>query len=343
MWYTYWMACVEGITGGRKCELCRKNGSAEAVYYIEEKGIREQTITEKEWEILKESKKKRNWREAYQKAVDRGIQMAVRGQKNYPKRLEELAGMPYALFFIGEMPQEGIPSVAVVGARRCSSYGEKMTLRFVERLAESGIQIISGMALGIDGMAHRAALNVGGKTFAVLGGGADVCYPAAHKGLYNDLIKRGGILSEQPPGTPPVAWHFPARNRLISGLADVVLVMEAKEAGVPIISSMGAGNKLDPTAFEVADIYKTTVCPLARVMRRELKKRGVKKLKVVYSKEQPTRPIEDMSISCRSHCVCPPGTVHKCTERRDIPGSIAFVPSVAGLILAGEVIKDLTK
>ena len=163
--------------------------------------------------------------------------MAVRGQKNYPKRLEELAGMPYALFFIGEMPQEGISSVAVVGARRCSSYGEKMTLRFVERLAESGIQIISGMALGIDGMAHRAALNVGGKTFAVLGGGADVCYPAAHKGLYNDLIKRGGILSEQPPGTPPVAWHFPARNRLISGLADVVLVMEAKEKSGSLITA----------------------------------------------------------------------------------------------------------
>ena len=119
--------------------------------------------------------------------------------------------------------------------------------------------------------------------------------------------------------------------------------MRAKECNVPVISCMGAGNKLDPTQFEVADIYKTSVCPLARVMRRELKKRGVKKLKVVYSKEQPTRPIEDMSISCRSHCVCPPGTVHKCTERRDIPGSIAFVPSVAGLILAGEVIKDLTK
>ena len=119
--------------------------------------------------------------------------------------------------------------------------------------------------------------------------------------------------------------------------------MRAKECNVPVISCMGAGNKLDPTQFEVADIYKTSVCPLARVMRRELKKCGVKKLKVVYSKEQPTRPIEDMSISCRSHCVCPPGTVHKCTERRDIPGSIAFVPSVAGLILAGEVIKDLTK
>ena len=89
-------------------------------------------------------------------------------------------------------------------------------------------------------------------------------------------------------------------------------------------------------------IYKTKVCPLAKVMRRELKKRGVKKLKVVYSEEQPIRPIEDMAISCRSHCICPPGAAHKCTERRDIPGSVAFVPSVAGLIIAGEVIKDLT-
>ncbi|WP_097006109.1 tRNA threonylcarbamoyladenosine dehydratase [Lacrimispora amygdalina] len=124
--------------------------------------------------------------------------------------------------------------------------------------------------------------------------------------------------------------------------AKLQLVMQAKEAGVPVISCMGAGNKLDPTRFEVADIYKTSVCPLAKVMRRELKKRGVKKLKVVYSKEIPTRPIEDMSISCRTNCICPPGAAHKCTERRDIPGSLAFVPSVAGLIIAGEVIKDLS-
>lgn len=123
--------------------------------------------------------------------------------------------------------------------------------------------------------------------------------------------------------------------------AKIELVMKCQELGVPIISAMGAGNKLDPTQFKVADIYKTRVCPLARVMRRELKKRGVKKLKVVYSEEQPTRPIEDMSISCRTNCICPPGAKHKCTERRDIPGSTAFVPSVAGLILAGEVIKDI--
>ena len=124
--------------------------------------------------------------------------------------------------------------------------------------------------------------------------------------------------------------------------AKIALVMKCKELDIPIISSMGAGNKLDASAFRVTDIYKTKVCPLAKVMRRELKKRGVKKLKVVYSEEKPVRPLEDMSISCRQHCVCPPGTDRKCTERRDIPGSIAFVPSVAGLILAGEVVKDLT-
>ena len=125
--------------------------------------------------------------------------------------------------------------------------------------------------------------------------------------------------------------------------AKLHLIQTAKALGVPIISSMGAGNKFDPTAFQVADIYKTSVCPLAKVMRRELKKRGIKKLKVVYSQEKPTRPIEDMSISCRSHCICPPDAAHKCTERRDIPGSTAFVPSVVGLIIAGEVIKDLAR
>lgn len=123
--------------------------------------------------------------------------------------------------------------------------------------------------------------------------------------------------------------------------AKIELVMKCRSMGVPIISSMGAGNKLDASAFQVADIYKTKMCPLAKVMRRELKKRGVKKLKVVYSEEKPTRPIEDMAISCRTHCICPPGAAHKCTERRDIPGSVAFVPSVAGLIVAGEVVKDL--
>ena len=121
----------------------------------------------------------------------------------------------------------------------------------------------------------------------------------------------------------------------------LALAENAQKTGTPIISSMGAGNKVNAAAFEVADIYETSVCPLARVMRYECRRRGIKKLKVVYSKEKPIRPKEDMSVSCRRHCVCPPGT-RKCTVRRDIPGSTAFVPSVAGLIIAGEVVKDLT-
>lgn len=121
----------------------------------------------------------------------------------------------------------------------------------------------------------------------------------------------------------------------------LTLIENAYAAGVPIISSMGAGNKLDPTRFEVADIYQTSVCPLAQVMRRELRARNIPALKVVYSKEEVITPIQDESISCKSHCICPPDTKRKCTIRRQVPGSVAFVPSVAGLILAGEVIKDI--
>lgn len=122
----------------------------------------------------------------------------------------------------------------------------------------------------------------------------------------------------------------------------IELVMKAKESNTPIISSMGAGNKIYPSKFEVDDIYNTSVCPLARVMRNELRKRGIKKLKVVYSKEKPMTPIDDMANSCRTHCICPPGTARKCTHRRQVPGSTAFVPSVVGLIIAGEIINDLT-
>lgn len=123
--------------------------------------------------------------------------------------------------------------------------------------------------------------------------------------------------------------------------AKVTLVLEAQKAGVPIISCMGAGNKLDASALEVADIYDTSVCPLARVMRAELRKRGVKHLKVVYSKEPALTPIDDMTISCGTHCICPPDTARKCTQRRQVPGSNAFVPAAAGLIIAGEVVRDI--
>jgi tRNA A37 threonylcarbamoyladenosine dehydratase len=123
--------------------------------------------------------------------------------------------------------------------------------------------------------------------------------------------------------------------------AKIELAVRCSALNVKLISCMGAGNKVNPAAFEISDIYKTTVCPLAKVMRRELKKRGIKNLKVVYSKEPAITPQDDILQSCKANCVCPPGTVRKCTQRRQVPGSNAFVPAAAGLIMAGEVVREL--
>lgn len=125
--------------------------------------------------------------------------------------------------------------------------------------------------------------------------------------------------------------------------AKIELVVRADKLNIPIISSMGTGNKLDPTRFEVTDIYKTSICPLAKVMRKELRKRNIKSLKVVYSKEEPIKPEQNLENSCKTGCICPPGTIRKCTAKNQVPGSISFVPSVAGLIIAGEVVKDILK
>ena len=140
-------------------------------------------------------------------------------------------------------------------------------------------------------------------------------------------------------------FDFTQYDYIVDGVdtvtAKIDLILRAKEHGIPVISCMGAGNRLDASKVIVTDIYKTQMDPLARVMRRELRKRQVKSLKVVTSTEAPTRPSEDMSLSCRSNCVCPPDIERTCLERRDIPGSISYVPAVAGLMLASEVIRDL--
>lgn len=121
----------------------------------------------------------------------------------------------------------------------------------------------------------------------------------------------------------------------------IALIVYCKEHNINIISCMGTGNKLDPTQFKIADIYKTKVCPLAKVMRYELKRKGVQNLKVLYSEEIPLKPREDSVVTCKGGCVCPPGSSGKCALKRQIPGSNSFVPPVAGLIIGGEVIKDI--
>ena len=158
----------------------------------------------------------------------------------YPEKLRNIQDPPYALYVLGKLPGNNQKAAAIVGARRCTPYGEQMALEYGNILARAGIQVISGMARGIDGAGQRGALNGGGETYAVLGCGVDICYPRENIGLYMDIQKNGGIISEFPPGTEPLSWNFPRRNRIISGLSDWILVMEAKEkSGSLITADMG--------------------------------------------------------------------------------------------------------
>ncbi len=125
--------------------------------------------------------------------------------------------------------------------------------------------------------------------------------------------------------------------------AKIELVMNCKKLNIPIISAMGTGNKLDPSKFEITDIYKTSVCPLAKVMRKELRKRNIESLKVIYSKEEPIKIKQEANCSCKTNCICPPGTKRKCSIRNQVPGSISFIPSVAGLMIAGEIVREIIK
>ena len=143
---------------------------------------------------------------------------------NFPDRLRKLSGMPKKLYYIGNLPDPKKPAAAVVGARMCSPYGRCQAFKYARTMASYGVQIISGMARGIDAEGHKGALDTDTPTFAVLGSGVDVCYPNSNRWLYQRILEKGGgIISELPPGSPPVNWAFPARNRIISGLSDAVL------------------------------------------------------------------------------------------------------------------------
>lgn len=158
------------------------------------------------------------------------------GDREYPERLREIPRPPKELYVLGELPDERRPTVAVIGARDCSEYGRHVASVLGAALGRSGVQVVSGMARGIDGIGQKAALDAGGKAYAVLGSGVDVCYPAQNRPLYDKLRTGGGILSEYPPGTPPLPGYFPARNRIVSGLADAVVVVEAREKSGTLIT-----------------------------------------------------------------------------------------------------------
>lgn len=229
MKYEYWLALIKGIPAEKKCLLRKHMKTAEMIYYMEDTQLRKmEFLNEKEQNTIMQAKKMKCLEDEYERLCEKKIQFVPWFSRKYPGRLLEIPDFPYALYVKGSLPDRNSRKAAIVGARRCTPYGEKYAADFARALARCGVEIISGMARGVDGMGHRGALLGGGRTYAVLGSGVDVCYPKEHIGLYTDILEHGGgILSEQPPGTPPFSQNFPARNRIISGLADTVLVMEA--------------------------------------------------------------------------------------------------------------------
>ena len=238
MVYEYWFSRIYGISVSKKQKVREYYGDGKAIYNIEETKIPSVGIlNDKEQEILRRAKKEKDLEDKFRDLERKKIRFIPVHDPDYPRRLRDIESHPYALYVKGRLPDEEKLSVAIVGARRCTPYGEAMALEYGEILAKNGIQIISGMARGIDGAGQRGALNEGGSTYAVLGCGADVCYPKEHQGLYWDIQEQGGIISEYVPGTPPLSNHFPARNRILSGLSDVILVIEAKEKSGSLITA----------------------------------------------------------------------------------------------------------
>lgn len=238
MIYEYWMAGIRPLSDKKKRLLREYIGSGKELYYIEETKLHFLDFLDaKDVNTILQARRQKNPEEEYLKAVKAGVTFVPYYGEGYPKRLENIGSPPYALYVKGRLPDDEKMSAAIVGARHCTTYGEALALEYGEILADAGIQIISGMARGIDGAGQRGALNGGGATYGVLGCGVDICYPREHIGLYDDIQKKGGLISEQPPGQPPLPAYFPERNRIISGLADVVLVMEAKERSGSLITA----------------------------------------------------------------------------------------------------------
>ena len=237
MRYEYWFANIKGISNRRKIEIRKYFQNIEELFGLDEWIMCSLGINDKEREQLIESIKNWDVEKEYRKIEEKEIRCISYFHEEYPEKLKQISSPPYMLYVKGKLPNQIQKTVAIVGARNCSHYGSYMAREFAEVLAKAGVQIVSGMARGIDGVSQRSALNVGGTSFAVLGCDVDYCYPQEHSDLYWELIKQGGVISELPLGTMPLKQYFPARNRLISGMSDAVMVIEAKEKSGSLITA----------------------------------------------------------------------------------------------------------
>ena len=247
--YWHWFHGLYGISQQEKEELLRIQPEAEIWFEAGKKQKTRELLgtivckskgqkdrTDHVVEILESVSERERLQRLYEVALKKEIKVISRVSKEYPSRLKNISDAPLVLYCYGHLPKENVPSLAVIGARSCSVYGEEIATRFSEELSESGIQIISGMARGIDAAAQRSAIKQRGRAYAVLGSGVDVCYPKENIKLYNALCMEGGVLSEELPGTGPYSRNFPKRNRVIAGLSDAVFLIEARERSGSLIT-----------------------------------------------------------------------------------------------------------
>lgn len=234
--YAYWLALLKGIGTDIKLQMEAYAGSPKSVYQMSRKELR-WFLTAKKAELFLKKKEEDCPHELWEKRQQGSVGFYPYCHPEYPSLLRQIPDPPYALYVEGRLPAKDRPAVAVIGARNCSTYGMYLAEQCGRELAQLGVSVISGMASGIDGMSQRAALEAGGDSYGVLGCGPDICYPEEHRLLYGKLKERGGIISELLPGTPPHPGHFPRRNRIISGLSHLVLIIEAREKSGTLITA----------------------------------------------------------------------------------------------------------
>lgn len=233
--YENWLARLPYIGNGKKIELIKAYGSARDVFFAPEEDLakmkwkKNKMFSEKKLKTLYDRTRRNEIDESINIMQEAGISLITYGENKYPNKLREICDSPYQIYYMGELPKEDEISVAIIGARECTAYGENIARRLGNALGKVGIHVVSGMARGVDGISQLAAIQAKGKSFGVLGSGVDICYPKENRGLYELLKLKGGILSEYTPGTEPRPNLFPARNRIISAMSNAIIVVESRE------------------------------------------------------------------------------------------------------------------
>ena len=238
MRYQYWLARLSGIGNATKRRLLKRFRSCEAVYQADREAYQKSGILRAQAaEYVETQKNLWDLDGEYERFLEKKIALLTMETEDYPLRLTKIQNAPFALYYRGRMPEAGETLIAMVGARRASAYGKIMAEEIANSLAKAHCGVVSGMAMGVDGAAHRGCLNGGGRTYAFLGCGVDIVYPRSHQKLYEEILEHGAIISEYPPGDPPLAEHFPVRNRLIAGISQKTIVVEARRRSGSLITA----------------------------------------------------------------------------------------------------------